>query len=122
LTLGIPLALVVLAGRAAAQTTSIPEARHDTSNPLFSVPPAPDVQRRSRIERAEHRVKRLPRPPAGEQRAAPVGARQLSTTHCFQPTVLSGFAGISDGLNGFVVDSDSPDTTAAVGRTQALSG
>jgi len=105
---------------ALAQTTSLPEVKHDTSAPLSSIPAPPDAQTRSRLERIEHRVKPLPRPaPRGEQAIRPDSARQLTATRRFQPTVLQGFNGIG-GITGYTVQSDPPDTTAAVGPTQVV--
>jgi hypothetical protein len=118
LTLAVPLVLNS-AGRALAQTTSLPEAKHDTSPALSSIPAPPDLQSRSRLARIEHRVKPLPRPAAGEQRAQPDQSRQLRATRPFQPNVLDGIDGIG-GITGYTVQSDPPDTNAAVGRTQVV--
>lgn len=118
LTLAVPLILAP-SGRASAQTTSLPEAKHDTSPALSSIAPPPDLQSRSLRERTEHRVKPLPRPAGGERRLGPDPVRQLGPTRRFQPTVLPGIDGIG-GITGYAVQSDPPDTTAAVGRTQVV--
>jgi hypothetical protein len=118
LTLAAPLVLA-LSGLASAQTTSVPEAKHDTSPALSTIPAPPDLQGRSRLERIEHRVKPLPHPAQGRVRAQPDAARQVTAVRKFQATVLPAFDGIG-GITGYTVQSDPPDTTAAVGRTQVV--
>jgi hypothetical protein len=119
LTLAV-LFVITSSGRALAQATSLPEAKHDTSPALSSIPAPLALLSPSRIARIEHRVKPLPRP-AGVALlpAHPDAARQLRATRRFQPTVLTGIDGIG-GITGYTVQSDPPDTTAAVGKTQVV--
>src|SRR5689334_18002237 len=113
-------AILLVSVSAFGQTpTSQPEAKHDTSPALSSIPVPPAVESGFRVRR-EHRVKPLPRPTTGEQRARPDAARQATAPTPFQPATLPAIPGIGSGVGGFHVQSDPPDTNGAVGRTQVV--
>jgi hypothetical protein len=112
-------AVLLLSVPAFGQTTAQPEAKHDTSPALSSIPAPPAVESGFRVRR-EHRVKPLPRPATGEQRARPDAARQAAARTRFQPATLPAIPGIGSGVGGFHVQSDPPDTNGAVGRTQVV--
>src|SRR5262249_52905336 len=105
-------ALSAISSFAWAQAISQPEARHDSSPPLSSIPERAELVANGIKIRKEHRVKPLPRPAAPARAAAekpqPDKARQKKAATKFQPTLLPSIVGIGK-FAGYDVTSDPPD-------------
>ena len=84
-----------------------PDAHHDLSPPLFSMPPA---HRRGGLMERDH--ERLPRP-HHRVTSDPVVQRQIATAAA--PVTATNFDGIGNGVAGFTVNSAPPDTNGDVG-------
>ena len=124
---GIVAAVLLSAQPSAfAQATSQPEVKHDVSGPLSAIPAPLPMNAHAKLEQDIHRVKSIrPANPAAAAARRPVtrpqdAARQSTAPHPFQPATLPAIPGISSGKNGFIAQSDPPDTNAAVGRTQIV--
>ena len=84
------------------------EVHHDTSPPLWSIPPAP----RSGIREYEA-PRPVPRPHSDPRQVD--RALQAQAAEALAPTALASFDGIGNGVAGFAVNSAPPDTNGDVG-------
>jgi len=94
--------------------TVSPAAHHDSSPPLFLIPPA------DRALRAEHEPKRLPAArPSGHFASLPAIEVQTSVSPLAMPATLLNFDGVGAGFTGpagtMTVNSAPPDTNGDVG-------